>query len=809
MKTHKLFIPTTSTTTMMMLAALLASQTTQTTRAAVPAAEATLQSLVTDNLPSFTTLCGYEIHETAGTDWTNKEVPIYYPYNFDQPAMWDNIVAEVLQARLPAVMCATRGAWTTNPADLEGPGNMNPRNLRKLTAAIQRAGAANVLKIACFVDSPAMQGIYNQVYGYPSTTQFDFANTAGWQDVVWLRTVKPWFDTVPSTSWYRINNRPVIQWWGFHPSWATNHAGNARLMFQYIADTFYTTYGVRPYFILPADLETSSNQDPGVKNQADVLGLNPWFGTPTDSAKFMDLNGVTTGTAVPGFIDPGFFIPSNGNYQNYNRVIFRNKVDGTGVNGDTLKAGLTAAVAAKSTLTTLEGWTDQAEWAGYYRSNDTNWNSPNQYIDIVRSFSDPRTVTLKLEAEGADAYNDTTTGNSGGAFLRAGENLDVRALTGAPAVTTSTASSAGTLADDGKLSTKWLTTAAAPGWLQFDAGAGNTSVATGYHLACADVQARDPKDWQFQGSNNGSSWTNLDTRTAQSFAVRNQTNSYTFTNTTAYRYYRLNVTATYGGGSNPVAVAELAVAPVTNATGGGWAVTNTAAGEWIEFQNFTFSPGNYKFAVRYATTTASRRVRLSVDGIAQSIITLPVTASLDTFDTINVGQKNFTNTGTHTLRIEFLDGAVDLDWLFAKKVDSMISLLANNSQYVCAESGGDNTIVANRASYGAWEKFSINDHNGGALTSNDEISLQSWNGLLLTAEGGGGGALTDNRRSLGVWEKFIVVKTAGSGTIANGDTVAFRSANGNYLTTGTAGKLDATATTIGAAQTFTVALSAQ
>ena len=40
--------------------------------------------------------------------------------------------------------------------------------------------------------------------------------------------------------------------------------------------------------------------------------------------------------------------------------------------------------------------------------------------------------------------------------------------------------------------------------------------------------------------------TDLDTRTGQSFGGRFAVNSYTFTNTTAYGYYRLNVTANSG-----------------------------------------------------------------------------------------------------------------------------------------------------------------------------------------------------------------------------------------------------------------------
>ncbi|MFF4748584.1 galactose-binding domain-containing protein [Streptomyces sp. NPDC002514] len=68
-----------------------------------------------------------------------------------------------------------------------------------------------------------------------------------------------------------------------------------------------------------------------------------------------------------------------------------------------------------------------------------------------------------------------------------------------------------------------------------------------YSLTSAnDTPGRDPKDFTLQGSNDGSTWTDLDQRTEQSFSGRYATNSYTFHNTTAYSYYRLNVTANSG-----------------------------------------------------------------------------------------------------------------------------------------------------------------------------------------------------------------------------------------------------------------------
>jgi len=64
-----------------------------------------------------------------------------------------------------------------------------------------------------------------------------------------------------------------------------------------------------------------------------------------------------------------------------------------------------------------------------------------------------------------------------------------------------------------------------------------------------DAPERDPKDWTFEGSFDGFTWAVLDTRTAQTFANRQTTNAYTFTNSTPYLYYRLNITANQGGQS--------------------------------------------------------------------------------------------------------------------------------------------------------------------------------------------------------------------------------------------------------------------
>src|SRR6056300_1826956 len=58
-----------------------------------------------------------------------------------------------------------------------------------------------------------------------------------------------------------------------------------------------------------------------------------------------------------------------------------------------------------------------------------------------------------------------------------------------------------------------------------------------------------PKDWTVEGSNDGSTWTVLDTRTNQPqvTAALAKIGTYTVSNSTSYSKYRLNVTENHGG----------------------------------------------------------------------------------------------------------------------------------------------------------------------------------------------------------------------------------------------------------------------
>lgn len=102
---------------------------------------------------------------------------------------------------------------------------------------------------------------------------------------------------------------------------------------------------------------------------------------------------------------------------------------------------------------------------------------------------------------------------------------------------------------------KWFGSKAPTGWIQYDFGAGHAQVVKRYTVNSADVAKRDPKSWNFLGSQDGSKWTTLDSQSDQTFALRMQMNTYNVGNTTAYRFYQLQITANNGAAG--VAVAEL------------------------------------------------------------------------------------------------------------------------------------------------------------------------------------------------------------------------------------------------------------
>lgn len=95
---------------------------------------------------------------------------------------------------------------------------------------------------------------------------------------------------------------------------------------------------------------------------------------------------------------------------------------------------------------------------------------------------------------------------------------------------------------DGDSGTCWISGVETNGgWHKVDLGAANAVAVTKISFEILQ-EYRGPKDFTFAGSNNDSTWDTLLTKTGETW-TNFQTRSYTFANTTTYRYYRLDVSA--------------------------------------------------------------------------------------------------------------------------------------------------------------------------------------------------------------------------------------------------------------------------
>ena len=93
---------------------------------------------------------------------------------------------------------------------------------------------------------------------------------------------------------------------------------------------------------------------------------------------------------------------------------------------------------------------------------------------------------------------------------------------------------------------------ATSGYWQIDLGSGNTYIISSYEIRVNTIPEpnRAPKDWTLQGSNNGSTWTTIDTVTNETSWGNGEKRRFVCdTITTAYRYFRLAVTANNGDAS--------------------------------------------------------------------------------------------------------------------------------------------------------------------------------------------------------------------------------------------------------------------
>lgn len=104
---------------------------------------------------------------------------------------------------------------------------------------------------------------------------------------------------------------------------------------------------------------------------------------------------------------------------------------------------------------------------------------------------------------------------------------------------------------DGNTFESWYATGAVPQYVELDLGLGYQGIINLYGVIQGSNGSTNgfPTNWQFQGSNDNSTWTTLDTRSGQSGGGAGVMVFYTPSTTGKYRYYRMNITAIGAGGS--------------------------------------------------------------------------------------------------------------------------------------------------------------------------------------------------------------------------------------------------------------------
>jgi lysophospholipase L1-like esterase len=164
-----------------------------------------------------------------------------------------------------------------------------------------------------------------------------------------------------------------------------------------------------------------------------------------------------------------------------------------------------------------------------------------------------RAINGQGNSEFTNEASATTLSGSVTSIVRSDGCGNITARSGSPGSETPA------MAFDNLTSTKWYNyNTSGVIWIQYQFCSGASYAINSYSLTSAnDSPLRDPKTVNLYGSNNGVDYTLLDSRTNIAFTARFQTQTFSFTNTTAYQYYRFDMTANTGNDGLQVSEIEL------------------------------------------------------------------------------------------------------------------------------------------------------------------------------------------------------------------------------------------------------------
>lgn len=127
-----------------------------------------------------------------------------------------------------------------------------------------------------------------------------------------------------------------------------------------------------------------------------------------------------------------------------------------------------------------------------------------------------------------------------------------------------------TQAHDGLSNTNWTTDGPTAAWIRYVMYEPLVVVKYSIHRR-DDIPGRNPSAWTFEGSQEGTGWTVLDTQSGVTWPTSGETKVFELDNEEPYAYYRLNITAN-SGESQYVSVNELALTAMVAAISDGSSV---------------------------------------------------------------------------------------------------------------------------------------------------------------------------------------------------------------------------------------------
>ena len=249
--------------------------------------------------------------------------------------------------------------------------------------------------------------------------------------------------------------------------------------------------------------------------------------------------------------------------------------------------------------------------------------------------------------------------------------------------------------------TYWLTNTTT-GWLQYQLT--SAYIIVKYTITGDPVgTTRSPKNWTLQGSDDGVNWITLDTQINQTSWTLSEKRTFTFSNLTAYVYYKINVTLNNGGGYVGITEWELFEQVSYDA----WRALNHTNTDQYDCWKANATTGY----LEYQFTSAKTLVNYAISSINSSDQTLsPTSWTLK-------GSNNGTDWTT-------LDTQTDItDWTQA---ETKVFSFANDTDYlyykldITENNGHANYVAVGELSLGQADSFSMTSDSS-SLNVNDDI----------------------------------------------------------------------------------------